>query len=488
MIQCKKAIINNSKGSLKNPVTERRFLLLLVVFLFPFSIKVKAQDTVRVSLNEFIKLGLQYSAQLKAQQNDVDLAKNKVYDIKAHRFLPEFELTTRHALVPGVKSDSILSNGKPLPRDQYYLDPNLKNDWSKWSIYSDVEIHGIQPIFTWGAIDNAVNAARQGAEAAEQQFLSQKSKVAEKLYQLYYSRVLALQMQHLLSDAQQEFNKANKKIKQMQDSASADLDDADVYKFKIYHAEFDIKATQVNENTRYVTRIWNMVLNADTNRTVYLPKDQFLDAVTNKIRPFTYYQVQAIENRPEIKALKAAESAADFGLKAKKAELFPTLYVGLGADYTYSPRPTNSKPEFGNRYSYLNLFYAFGIRQNLNFLTIKSDIQQTKLQYEKLKYSRDAVVQGINVELDDAYKNAIVSQTTMQKMGDALETSKKWLREEQINYDLGVGKVKDLLDAVKTNLELEASYRQKIFEYNLDMAKLYNVSGMPLIKLNNTHK
>lgn len=467
----------------------RSLLLTLSSFLIlSFVNKVQAQsvkkDTVKLSLSQFIQKGLKHSDEVKAERMKVKLAQNAIGEAKTKRFLPKFDLTTNHSLVPGVRSDSVLANGKPLPKDQYYLDPNLKNDWSKFSIYSQVQVEGVQPLFTWGAINNAMRAARKGAEAAMDQFNAQKSAYSLKLYQLYYSRILAMQMESLLDDAQKEFDKADAKIKEMQKKNDPDLTDADVYKFKIYKDQFEIKANEVKQNSDFIKNVWDLVIGGDTTTTVYLPQSPFLNPVSLKIKPFSYYQSMAISHRPEIKGIKAAESAAKFGLKAKKAQLLPTLFLGLGAEYVYTPRPTERTPMLGNRFSYANLYYAFGIRQNLDFWSIKNDIDKTKIQYKQVKYSQGAIVQGITLQINNSYKTVRVAENSYEKTEDALQTSREWLRQEQLNYDLGLtSKIKDLLDAVKANLQLEADYRQKIYNFNLDMAKLYEASGISLTQL-----
>ena len=163
--------------------------------------------------------------------------------------------------------------------------------------------------------------------------------------------------------------------------------------------------------------------------------------------------------------------------------MLPTIFLGLGAEYVYTPRPTERTPMIGNRFSYLNLAYSFGIRQNLDFWGMKNDIDKMRIKYNEIKYSHDAAVQGIRLELLNSYKTAKVAEVTYKKTGDALHTSNEWLRQEQINYDLGIGKIKNLLDAVKSNLELEAEYRKKVYDYDLDMAKLYKASGIQIQNL-----
>src|SRR6056297_1447400 len=112
-----------------------------------------AQDTLKISLKEFIEIGLENSGQLSFEQQAVELAENRISSAKANRFLPSFDLRSLHGLVTGVKSDSILPNGQPLPRDELFLDPDLENDFNDFGIFTRIDVNAVQPIYSWGAIN-----------------------------------------------------------------------------------------------------------------------------------------------------------------------------------------------------------------------------------------------------------------------------------------------------------------------------------------------
>src|SRR5699024_6240751 len=99
------------------------------------------QDTVKVSLNESVSNGRKHAGQVKAKKQDVRLAGSRVHQVKSKRFLPSFTLDTKHGIIPGVKS-----NRSDLSPNEYYLDPNLKNDFTNYSIFTRVHIKAIQPI------------------------------------------------------------------------------------------------------------------------------------------------------------------------------------------------------------------------------------------------------------------------------------------------------------------------------------------------------
>ncbi len=458
-----------------------RYLLLLISML-AVSTASLAQDTVRVSLQEFIARGVLQSDELRARKTGVELSDNAIREARLLGFLPRFELTTNHGIVPDVISDSILANGSPLPREEYYLDPNLRNDWNKLKVFTQMEVRMLQPIYTWGAIRSAVEAARSGALAAREQYQIEQTKFEVRLYELYYARLLSLELKRLLIDARKTFDDAERRLQEMIDDGDPDLEDSEIYKLKIFKQEFLARAEEVEQNDAFLESTWNLVLGNDS-RSLFLPEDRFLDPIDEQITdPAGDFTIAAVSNRPETKALDAAVNAALAGWRAQKALQMPSVFLGLGAEYVYTPRPIQQQPLFGNRYNYVNLVYSFGLRQNLNFASMSQKTEKSRLQYRQAQYSRDAVVTGVMLDANDKYKNAILAQRRIETSSEALQTSKEWLQQEQIDYDLGLGEVKNLVDAVKTNLELEVQYLQRVYEFNVSLGRLKQAAGRSIFE------
>jgi outer membrane protein TolC len=86
------------------------------------------------------------------------------------------------------------------------------------------------------------------------------------------------------------------------------------------------------------------------------------------------------------------------------------------------------------------------------------------------------------LDANDKYKNAVLAQRRVETSSEALQTSKEWLQQEQIDYDLGLGVVKNLVEAVKTNLELEVQYLQRVYEFNVSLGRLKQAAGRPILE------
>ncbi|WP_440998687.1 TolC family protein [Fodinibius sp. SL11] len=458
---------------MKKYISASLFLLLLLPMIS------MGQDTVKVSLESFIERGIENSGQIEYEQRKVALANNQINQAQSKRFLPQFELNTQHGIVPGVISQT------DLPKDQYYLDPELENDWENWAVFTRAEVSAVQPIFAWGALKNAVKAARSAAVAAQKQFEKEKANLRVRLFELYQSYLLTNEILVLLDEAQNQIDKIERQIEEKQEEGDADFDESDLFKFKVFKSEFDIRAAEVRKEAEMTQRIWNYVLSADEN-TVYEPDSNFLDPVEEELREIDYYRSYALANRSEIGAIEAGINAAEYGMKAQKQKNYPTLFIGLTGSYANTPnRPRQSNPFIINNSNYASGSFGFGIRQNLDFLSIQADIEKGRIQYRQAKHLKDAAVDGIVLEINQAYKETSLSKVKVDKTDEAHVTSKQWLRQEQLDYDFGMGDTKDLIDAMKKELELRVNLKREIFNFNNNIAELYRKSGLPILELSN---
>ncbi|MEL7834885.1 TolC family protein [Fodinibius sp. Rm-B-1B1-1] len=457
----------------------RKIISALSFFVLLIPATLVAQDTVQVSLQSFIERGVENSGQIEFEKQKVSLAENKIDQAQSQRYLPQFNLSTQHGIVPGVVSQT------NRPEDEYYLDPDLENDWENWAIFTRAEVNAVQPIFSWGALKNAVKAAKSSAIAAQKQFEGQKADIRLRLFELYQSYLLTNEILTLLDEAKNQIDKIEQKIKEQQEEGDTDVDESDLFKFQIFKSEFDIRAEEVREEAAMTQRIWNYVLNADDN-TVYVPDTNFLDPVEEELKELNYYRSYALQNRAEINAIEAGIDAAEYGLQAQKQKNYPTLFIGLSGSFANTPnRPRQSNPFIINNSNYLSGSFGLGIRQNLDFLSIRADVEKGQIQQRQAKYLKEAAVDGIVLEINQAYKETSLSKVKVDKTDEAHVISKKWLRQEQLDYDFGMGETKDLIDAMKKELELRVKLKRETFDYNKNIANLYRKTGMSILDLKN---
>ncbi len=466
-------------------ITMQRILFLLVgLIIMPWLLlsrvdaRTTDQDTIRISFQEFAAMAVQYSSNLDARRKNINLAENRVQQARSNRLLPNLNLTTAHGLVPGVKSMN-----PDITPGQYYLDPFLENDWEDWGIFTQAEISGIQPIYTWGAIGNLVSATRKGVEAARFELDAEKESFKLQLFELYQSALLVNELERLMDEALSQLQEAEKELEKMREEGDPSLEEKDIFEFNIFKAEFEALVTEVEQTREFVTRSWNLVLASGSDRK-YLPAERFFDPVPVSLQDFGFYENSAMHNRAELKGLNAARQAASYGVDAARSQYYPSLVLGLSAGFGYTPnRPRQNNPFIRNNTNFLSARVGFGFQQNLNFWKIRSQVERSEIQKRQIDDYRDAAADGILIELGDRYRDARIAESRRQSKENALRISNEWLRTEQIDFDIGFGDINNLVDAVKKKMELELEVSELTFDLNLKMARLYRSAGIPLSEM-----
>ncbi len=447
----------------------RKFLLL--IFLLGLNFSVYGQDTLAISLEEFLNISLRNAGQLKMADTEIKLAENRRQAAEDQRFLPSLNFRSEHAVVPSVNSPGNFAD------DRVYLDPDATNDWSKVGIYTRLRISGVQPVFTWGAVGKAIEAAELGIRAVQQQSDATKSEVEVLLSELYYSYVFALEIERLLRDAEDKMGE----IERAMDKADpTELDESDVFKFEVFKAQFGIQQEEVIRNLEFVKESWNYALRNEVG-TIYEPQLRFLDPLFTDLSEIEFYQNSAMVNRPELKAIDFTQDGLNMYINALKAQNLPGLYLGFTTTFASTPiRPRQPNPFIRTPENTFNTAVGLTIRQNLNFFQARTSLERSRLEVKRLEFLEDAARDGIMIELNDSYRVAAISKAKVERTQEALRIAKEWLRSEQLDYDLGFGESKDLIDAVRQELELRLEEKQSIFEFNQAMAKLNKSAGLPL--------
>ncbi|MCR9132735.1 MAG: TolC family protein [bacterium] len=445
-------------------------IILTIAITFP----VTAQDTLSISLEEFVEIALQNAGQVKVAQVDVSLAENRKQRAKDQRFLPSLNFRSEHALVPGVTSP----NGRP--EESIYLDPDARNDWSNFGLFTRLRVSGVQPVFTWGAVGKAVNAAELGIKAMQQQTVATEEETKVLLNELYYSYVLALEIERLLKDAEDKMDQIERAMKKQEEEDPAELDESDMFKFRVFKAQFGIQREEVKQSLLFVKESWEYALrNEDDN--IYEPSVRFLDPIDSELSEINYYQNSAMVNRAELKAINFGRDALKTYIGSLKAQNLPGLYLGFTTTLASTPiRPRQPNPFIQTPENTFNTAVGFTIRQNLNFFQAKTNLERSRLEVRRLEFLEDAATDGIILELNEAYRTTAIAKAKVERTDEALQIAKEWLRAEQLDYDLGFGDSKDLIDAVRQELELRLTEKQSIFEFNTALIKLNKSAGLPL--------
>lgn len=456
-----------------------RFLLRLTSLLLPLLPALSPQfvagqpvDTVRVDVDAAIERALEVSPEVDAVEAQREFAVARRRLAHASRFATEFSLQTAHAVAPGLEN---LPEG--VSSDEYYLHPEVRNDWEDLRPFNRFEASLIQPIYTWGELGGSIEAARHGVEVEEAAVDEKRIEVALRTGEIYFGLLLAEQLSRLTEEAGNVVDRAQREIRRLLDEGAADVDDADLFQVRITEQEFLRRVVEVEQQTQTARSALRRQLFLPET-TVVVPEDAVLTPIPFELDSLETYQQIGLNHRPEIARATAGVEAREAQIRVARSDYYPKLFLGIDTRITLAegrfrqPNPYVSDPFRGR-----SLRAGLGLRLPLNFAQTRAKVQQAEAQRNQVRHQLDAARQLILFEVEEAYRNLITARAAMETQDEALTISQAWLRTEQINFDLDLGDTENLVKAVQASLELEASYYERVRRYNVAVLRLLAATG-----------
>ena len=444
------------------------FLVLSVFSVGAFCADVEKEATashgkVKITLNYAIQRTLNYNGELAGERKDIDLAQGRMDQARAALF-PKTEIYVMGAPVFQHTGDALYS----------------QSDWSKWGIFATVRGTVIQPIYTFGIVDEYKNAAKAGYEVEENKVRNKEEELICRTKQFYYGLQLANDMVDLAGEAKDKMDTAIKKADELLNKGKIKRED--LYALKTYYAQIKTKSDEALRGKYLAEKalVWVMGLPRDS----HLELDElYLYPQEQHLKNEDYYVSSAMDLSPELRMLYSGIEATKALWQGQSKQKRP-VFFGLGfANVSYSNVNEVQHSVFANDpFNNLGGGVLFGFKFNLDWWTINAMSKQSKAEYEKLLFSKDTLTEGKILQVRKIYREASDYKKAVQYAEQGESDGSKWFMNAALGYGLGTSdKVNDLIDAMKGYFEAKINYSMAIYNYNMALAELTKVTGKEVI-------
>jgi len=444
--------------------------MVLLLALYTLLIPGTPKDTLHVNLASAISYALTVSPEIKQLQQKVAYSHARIAEARAHRLVPEFELSTAHAPAPRLTPSSF-------PPEQLYLDPTLRNDWEHLTVFNQIQIKIGQPLYTWGEIHYSIQAATHGKAVDAADVAAKRLEVAHRTAQLYANTLLTQALLRLTRETGEIIDRAKKEIRRLLKEGDESVDDADLFQVLIVEQEYLAQVAEVEEQHQLaITAL---------RRQLDLPDSTLLQIDTRFLAPLTFPEDSlqtflnlGLQHRPELAKASAGFAARDAQVRVARSDYYPKLFLGISGRLAYTPgRYYQPHPYIRDELTGRSLQAGLGFRQKLNFGITRARVKQAEAQREEVHYQKEAARLLILYQVEEAYRKLRIAKAYLKHRKEALRISNEWLRTEEINFDLALGDTENLVRAVKANLDLQAKHYLAIHQYNLAVFNLLYAAG-----------
>lgn len=451
----------------------RRLLFCLLIAVAPWPAEAEAQtpaDTIRVDLQGAIRMALADSPEVAIEEAGVDFARARLQQALAARYATSFTLTTAHALAPALDIPEVA----PPARDALYLDPRVRDDWASPRPYNQVDIELLQPLVTWGELSGSIRAARAGVEVERAAAAATAGEVALRTGELVQGLAAANELVRLAAEAEDVLDQARRELTRLLDDGDPDVSDADLFQLRLFEQELRSRRVEAEERRALAASALARQLRVP-GAAVQVP---LLEPIGVRAEPLEAGQAQALGARSEIQQAAAGVRARQALLEVARSDLYPKLFAGATFSGRYAAgRERQPSPFITDPYLGAGLRAGVGIRQNLSFLQTRARVAQAAAQLNEVRFQQEAAEQFVLFQTEEAYRNLTIAAANLEARTEAMGIAGEWLRTEQINFDLGLGEVRELVAAAQADLETRLRHVDAVRAYNVALLRLAAARG-----------
>jgi multidrug efflux system outer membrane protein len=336
-------------------------------------------------------------------------------------------------------------------------------------------VSGVVPLYTFGKIDTARDAAEANVRVSEWDMEKARQSVRMDVRRAYYGLELTRDARDVVDDAMDRLDKAINGLKDRIAKGDNSVGDVDRLRLEAFRQEFAAQALQVPKGETYALAALRFMTGVQTGFDV---PDEPLKRPEQPIGAVAQYLEAARLLRPDISMARAGVVAREALVAYNHAKLFPDLGLGLGADFIATPNAPSQNNLYANDpFNHFYYYFAFGLRWSLDLLPQAARAQQAASQLEETRSLERLALGNAMFEVEKAYADALEAKAREEAWDKAEHIAKQWISTVQDNIDLGTGDERSLLDPLRVYGNARIQHLRALMDYNVMLSNLAFASG-----------
>ena len=428
--------------------------LVLALCLLP---RLAAADGPKLNLDQVIAKAIA-NPRVQMAESDLDSAYGRLDEADAARY-PKAKGTAFATISPEIHC---------IPADTCITTEPRNFAW-KWSgFFGGAQLDFTQPLYTFGKIQHARSAAREGIAAQKALADEAAGDAAADGAKAYWGLKLARELGYMLDDGIETITKAQGEFNEKKDATIQDKQRLAVLlaEAKAQRADAAQAEAQALAGLRAVTN----TPNADIDDDEIAPVERAL-ATPGMVAGLAARRPQAI-------AASAGAHAADELAKLNAAYYFPDLAIvgtaffsrAQGADdppsaYAYDP------------YNRTGFGAVLALQWQIEPWTVKARTDRARAEAHKARQQQELAALGASYDAETAASEARAAKDKLTATADGEKAARAWLAAALQNQAIGTAEAKDLADAYIAWFQMRARWLQAVFQWNVAVVRVGRASG-----------
>jgi len=417
----------------------------------------------RLDLPEAIAAAEEHYPALAAADHAVQAARARLSEAALSPYF-RFRATAGFGLAPEAFGTPIFSRDSELPLD------------NAWRPTMHAGLSGVIPLYAFGQLPAARDAASAGVQAARQDRIRRESQLAYDVRRAFLGLQLALDIRQMIAEGSRHLRRAQRELQARLEDEDDDVDETDVYRLASAEAQILARSSEAQALEDVSREALSLLTGLEEVQIPDCPI-RVVAVEIDDVSPLLEHG----ERGADAAMLDALVRAREAGVRASRAALLPAFGVGISASRAHSPGVTDQTNPFvhdpANR---TGLSAGLLATWSLDVPGGLARLRRAHAQADQARAQRDEGLLGIRLRTVSAFHQLEDAVRRVTAWSGAERNTRQWFVSTAQSYQLGTSNADDLIDAISAYFEARYSALQATHDHNLGVARLERVTGLPL--------
>ncbi len=429
-------------------------LTLFTAILVSFSAFAQQKE---ITLEEGIQIGLQNSKTLHSSKMKVLSAEANLSAINTLQ-LPSLSLNASYTHLSPVNPFAV-----PTPFGVFTISPSILDNYN-------LKLSLQQPLFTGFKLSSSSKIAEDNSLAAKQQYTQDEQNLILNIKNAYWGLFSAEKLKKAVDD---NFLQVKAHLADIQNFFKQGLSTKnDVLKVEVQLSEIELQQIDAKNSVKIAIVNLDNVIGLPLSSDLQIPQN--VSVSDNNEYDLTELIKEAIQNRPDLKAMEYQVEASKTGIALAQSNWYPQIY--LTGNYYYSKpnqRILPSRNQFDATWD-----VGIGLSFNIwNWGATKDQTDQAEAQYEQSNDGLKSMQDAITLEVTQDYYNMIKAKEKILVAEQTVSQAEENYRVTDDKFKQGLTLNSELLDAETALLQAKTNQIQSLADYELAVARIQRSIG-----------
>lgn len=426
-----------------------------------------------VDLEQAVERALHHDPRIEEMRQLVEVARSMVSEAEGHGgWVVDGNLFL--GVAPEVEG-GFFENGGCAPgncvvrSDRYDID-----GFAPWT---SLKLSLIKPLYTFGKIENFADAARANVEVKRGDVDLQRGATVLEVKRAYYGHLAARDTRLLLEEAHARIDGAVSLAQEWLDEGDHDIRQADLFALQSGSAVIGKYIAQATALENIAIDGLKVLTGAGLSAELDVA-DKALQPVALPELNLEELQRQALANRPEMAQVEAGLRARRALVAANKAGAKPNVYAGAVGILAYTPkRDRLDNPYITDPFNDMGLSPVVGIKWDWSGGVQSAQVMRAEAELNALIAKSAFAREGIPFQVVEQYHQVRAHHEAVTSLAEASRAARRWMIASFADFEAGVDKGDKVVDALQAYVLAHTDYLRTVFDYNMHVARLLNVTG-----------